>query len=138
MEKDEPRWRREARERQREYAPGELVATATPDGEVQPSEPLVASLWSRDIAAYALAKGCTLLGIEQGLRGPTFLFDNQKGDALTALRLWNAGSPLINARRMAEAGAVLRRLLRTDAATIEPTRLAIREEKNTDEQGRSA
>lgn len=109
--------------------PGERAASAwtREDGEIEVEAvdipPLPASTFeilSRDCAAFALARGCTLL---PGSNRDTWVFDNAGDQAHDAWWLFYHGVPLINARVLCQAQRTIRDILR-DGVTTKPVTLA--------------
>jgi hypothetical protein len=133
---DEPRWRREARQRQREWddQPGERdgrPSLATPD-----EEPATLVTRNRDTATYLLAVGESLLAIQPqpSSYSKEFVFADAEGGARDHLRRYTDGRAMVNARRMTDAGVLLRRLLRDDVTLTQPVRLS-GERSSSDGQG---
>jgi hypothetical protein len=137
---DGPRWRQDARQRQREWddQPGELVATATPDGQVEQMESApTLRLSSRDAATYILAGGALLLSMLPQPYGRGFEFEDGDGSASEALRRWNGygAAPVMDVRGYAGASALVRRLIRDGAIGKQAIRYTVGAHH---EQGRSA
>lgn len=117
--------------------PGELVATATPDGEVEQDD--TRTVRSRDAACYLLAVGETLVGIEPNSYGYGMQFRFAQSDTFRReLRRWRGdGVPMVDGRRFADAATLIRRLMRDGVTQMQPTRLS-EKEALSNEQGRSA